>query len=340
MTAELYPDDHLGSLADKLSDPSNEKKWLINEIVKPQLPTIIDNIEKCHELLLSDVVFKMPMSNGVSKNQTAILRGILCRQRGNIVDFQAFVKFRQFHKGKAIELKMKTDAGKFKLLQIETICDCLTEMTDLLNELQGLDDAEAFTDMFGILLSKLSKAISSLENPPRRLLFPEDDNEAMKTMIENYKTICETTHHILSIELVLIRNEIMIEFRNLEKVTKKPWSKIDKATGQSFVDQIRHQLKSQRTVPIKSVMERAGVQIEEQSLLNSLISKLNTNDERVTIKEAQEFLNRCITFDGQVVMECERVSIRTSDPSLISVSSKLNSLANRLSTYYTNLKIV
>ncbi|AET39234.1 Rav2p Ecym_4157 [Eremothecium cymbalariae DBVPG len=340
MTAELYKDDYFASMEDQVTDSQVEKMWLIHEIVKPQLPNIIDNIEMCIELLLSDSVFKMPISNGVGDDSQPVVGGILSRQRGDIVDFQVLVKFPQFHRGKPVMYKMKSIDGRFRLNQIESICTYLREIGGLLDELQSLEDADLFIKKFGILLSRLTKAINILENPPRKLLFPDDNNEAVKTMFKDPQSLCESMHHLVSIELVLFKNEIMIEFRNLVKVTKRPWCRINKETGQSFVDQLRNNLKKQRHVPIKTVMEQEGVQIEQPSLVNSLISHLNTNGERTTLSEAQDFLNRCITFDGKVVMECEKVSIRTSDPILISVSSKLNGLANRLSTHYTNLKIV
>lgn len=339
MTAEVYLDDYLGALKVQVKDDNSEKRWLINEIVKPQLPNVIENIEKCLELLHSETVFKIPMSNGSEDDSKAMVRGILSRQQSNIVDFQALVKFPQFHKGKPIIYKMKGKEAHFKLLQLEEICRSLTTMKEILCHLQLLDDVEECVKMFGILLSKLTKAINMLENPPRHLLFPDNNNDAVKTMIQNPQVLCESTHHLVSIELVLFKNEVMIDFRNLLKVTKKPWNRIDEITGHSFVDNIRNQLRVQRNLSIKSVMKQVGLQIEEPSLMGSLMSRLNSNDERVTVAEAQEFLNRCVTFDGRVVMECERVSIRTSDPTLISVSSKLNGLATRLGTHYMNLKI-
>ena len=68
MTTELYPDDYFGGQDkfDPIIDHTNERRWLINEIIKPELPNIIDNVEKCLDMLHSDQIFKMPISNGTN----------------------------------------------------------------------------------------------------------------------------------------------------------------------------------------------------------------------------------------------------------------------------------
>ncbi|AGO13765.1 AaceriAGL104Cp [[Ashbya] aceris (nom. inval.)] len=339
MTTEIYEDDNFGSTKEPESEKGRELRWLVEEIVKPQLPSVIDNIETCLAQLVSEETFKMPISNGVSDDTQPMMRGTLSRKQGRIVDFQALVKFPQFHRGKTVMYKMKEQDGEFQLQQIESICTSLYKIVDLLDELQSLADTQQFVERFGELLVLLTRAISVLENPPRALLFPEDNNKAVKTMFHE-QTLCESTHHLVSIELVLFKNELMIEFRNLVKVTKRPWCQVNPETGTSFVDRLRQRLRTQRNVPIKTVMEEEGVQIEEPSLVTSLISHLNTNGERITLAGAQDLLNRCVTFDGRVVMECEKVTVRTSDPGLICVSAKLNALASRLSTHYTNLRVM
>lgn len=68
MTTELYPNDLFGGpdQYDFVKDLAAERFWLVNEIVKPELPNILDNVEKCLEMLHSDQVFKMPISSGVN----------------------------------------------------------------------------------------------------------------------------------------------------------------------------------------------------------------------------------------------------------------------------------
>ncbi|CAI5032143.1 ATV_HP_G0015020.mRNA.1.CDS.1 [Saccharomyces cerevisiae] len=67
MSVDLFPNDRFGAedKYDNFKDAVKECSWLIEEIVKPQLPNIIDNFSKCLEMLESDQIFKMPVSNGI-----------------------------------------------------------------------------------------------------------------------------------------------------------------------------------------------------------------------------------------------------------------------------------
>ena len=63
------------------------------------------------------------------------------------------------------------------------------------------------------------------------------------------------------------------------------------------------------------------------------------NTEATTLAEAQRFLSRCVTFDNKVVTELEKLAITTSDPSLISITSKLAALDGTISNHYINLTV-
>ncbi|SCW04101.1 LAFE_0H05952g1_1 [Lachancea fermentati] len=337
MTTELYPDDYFGG-RDKIPPNYNivERRWLIDEIIKPELPNIIDNVEKCLELLRSDQSFKMPISNGASNDvDTPSVRGIITRQRGFIIDFQAIVKFPQFHRGKAVMYKMDPDT-KFPLLQINSITANLSEALNLLDSLQVQQDTDKFILEMGKILGLLTRSINFLQNPPRELVFPENNNNAIKKMFSYPNELCESTHHLMSLELVIFRNEISIDFRNLAKITTRPWCDIDQETGKSFTDVVRDKLKTERGKKLVDILKEQGLNVEEPSLLRNFF---NTNPETTTLAQAQEILARCVTFDSKLVSECEKISITTSDPSLISISSKLNGLENCIGTYYTNLEL-
>lgn len=340
MTTELYPGDYFGGAEchDLAKEQILERKWLIDEIIKPELPNISDNVEKCLELLTSDQVFKMPISNGAANDtESPSIRGIITRQSGYIVDFQAVVKFPQFHRGKPVLYKMDT-GKKFPLLQINSIILNLRGILKLLDTLQQEEDDKEFVSSFSKVLQLLTQSINLLQNPPRELVFPDNNNYAIKKMFSMPYTLCESTHHFMSLELVLFKNEISIDFRNLTKVTKRPWCDIDENTGRSFADKTRDELKTQRGKSISEILQQQGLHIEEPTLINNILSNFST--ETTTLAHAQDFLARCITFDKKVVTECEKVLITTSDPSLISISSKLNGLENCVSNYYTNLKLV
>lgn len=341
MTTEVYPGDYFGG-PEKYEfdqDRSKEQSWLIEEIIKPELPNILDNVEKCLDMLHGDQIFKMPISSGASNDNVNApsVKGIVTRQGGYLLDFQAIVRFPEFHKGKQILLRMNTNK-KYPLSQIQCIESSLHEILESLEELQMVEENGKFIEKFGQVLNLLIQSMNLLQNPPRCLSFPDNDNFTMKEMFQDYSSICETSHHEMSLEIVLFKNELCVDFRNLIKVTKKPWCNIDEKTGKSFSDMIKDELTTDRSKNLASVLKENGVQIEQSTLINNIMMS-TFNTETTTLPQAQNFLNRCVTFNNKVVIECEKLAMTTSDPSLISITSKLSALENSVSNYYTNLKV-
>ncbi|EDO16576.1 hypothetical protein Kpol_1064p58 [Vanderwaltozyma polyspora DSM 70294] len=338
MTTKLYPNDYFGDKTqyDFEKDKEVEKKWIIEEIIKPELPNIIDNVEKCIEMLNANQVFKMPISSGGNDtSDKPSIKGVITRQAGYILDFQVILRFPEFHKGKQVVYRMNS-GSKFSLKQIHTLNDNLQALLVLLEELEMVKDTAKFNTKLEQGLTYLTKSINLLQNPSKELSFPGNNNLAMKEMFQDYQTLCESNSHLVSLELMLFKNEISIEFRNLLKVMKKPWNEIDPDTGKSITDQIKDKLKSDRGLNLANVLKDFGIQIEEPSIFNNIMMS-TFNTERTTLVQAQNYLNRCVTFDNKVVMECEKLVVTTSDPSLISLCSKLNSLENSIGNHYSNL---
>ncbi|SCU89409.1 LAME_0E03378g1_1 [Lachancea meyersii CBS 8951] len=337
MTTRLYPGDYFGEA--KPQDEEGERKWLINEIIKPELPNIIDNVDKCLELLTSDENFKMPISSGApSEPNSSYVRGILTRNRGFITDYRLIVKFKNFNRGRQSAFKMDT-SRPYPLKQIDTITENLTAVSDLLDVLQQCEDASRFVEDLVKVLDLLSKSINLLHFPPQGLLFPYNGNAVLNQLFANCEMPFQTAHHILNIDLVILRNEISMDFRNLKKITTRPWCDFDAKTGKTFTDKVRDKLKAQRGKKVSDVLQEEGLEIEEPSLLRNVFAHKNSHIS-TTLEEAQNVLARCVTFESGLVSECEKLSIATSDPSLISITSKLSALENCVSNYYTNLTLI
>lgn len=340
MTTELYPNDYFGGPDDydAAKDTVSERCWLIDEIIRPQLPNILDNVEKCLEMLQNDQVFKMPISSRLNDGGNGpSVKGIVTRRGRYLLDFKAIVKFPDFHKGKQILLRMNTGT-KFLLKQVQTIESKLADILRLLEELEMVADPEKFIEDLGKVLELLISSIGVLQNPPRDMSFPDNSNYPMKQMFQDSQLLCENAHYVIGLEIILLRNELCIDFRNLEKVVKKPWCHIDTRTGKSFSDNIKDQLTTDRSKNLDQILRENGVQIEQPTLINNLMMS-TFNTETTTLSQAQNYLNRCVTFDGKVVIECDKLTMTTSDPFLISITTKLNALENTVSNFYTNLKI-
>ncbi|CDO94069.1 unnamed protein product [Kluyveromyces dobzhanskii CBS 2104] len=352
MTAELYDDGTYKNAPTYEQSSLLQQTWLIKEIIKPELPNLMDHVEKCLTQLSSSEKFRMPLTNGnnVSINTTGVasqstsIKGTITRQAGFIVDFQAIIKLPNFNRGKPIVLKMDSDRT-FSLVQINTIIDNLSKVLHLFDELQQLSELHNlkiqnihnFHDKIGKILELLTQSITLLQNPPREIVFPHNNNSFLKDNFSESHEACESAHHLVSIELVLFKNEVCLDIRNMAKVVKKPWSEIDSNSGLSFADKVRDRLKQDRTVRIADILKDEGLQVEQTSVINNLISSLSVT-ERITLPQASDLMARCVTFDGRVVTESEKVSITTSDPTLISVSAKMNGLENKISNHFVNIQ--
>lgn len=370
MTTALYDDGTHENVLTSAESSVLQKKWLITEIIKPELPNLIDHVEKCLELLSSEERFVMPLSNGSNipngtnsnisspssssnsnssstnntTNSSTSIKGTITRQSGYIVDFHAVVKLPDFNKGRPIMLKMET-GKKYPLVQIQSIISNLARSLNLFDELQQIsesktlefDETQLFEKKIGKILELLTQSITLLQNPPRELIFPHNNNNFLKNNFGESYEACESTHHLVNMELVLFKNEVCLDIRNLTKVVKRPWCEVDPNTGLSFADKVRDRLKQDRNGRILEILKEHGLQVDDASVLNNLLSSFSVT-ERITLPQANNLLARCVTFDGRVVTECEKVSINTSDPTLISVSAKLTGLENKISNQYVNIQ--
>ena len=370
MTTALYDDGTHENVPTSAESSVLQKKWLITEIIKPELPNLIDHVEKCLELLSSEERFVMPLSNGSNipngtnsnisspssasnsnsssttntTNSSTSIKGTITRQSGYIVDFHAVVKLPDFNKGRPIMLKMET-GKKYPLVQIQSIISNLARSLNLFDELQQIsesktlefDETQLFEKKIGKILELLTQSITLLQNPPRELIFPHNNNNFLKNNFGESYEACESTHHLVNMELVLFKNEVCLDIRNLTKVVKRPWCEVDPNTGLSFADKVRDRLKQDRNGRILEILKEHGLQVDDASVLNNLLSSFSVT-ERITLPQANDLLARCVTFDGRVVTECEKVSINTSDPTLISVSAKLTGLENKISNQYVNIQ--
>lgn len=370
MTTALYDDGTHENVLTSAESSVLQKKWLITEIIKPELPNLIDHVEKCLELLSSEERFVMPLSNGSNipngtnsnisspssasnsnsssttntTNSSTSIKGTITRQSGYIVDFHAVVKLPDFNKGRPIMLKMET-GKKYPLVQIQSIISNLARSLNFFDELQQIsesktlefDETQLFEKKIGKILELLTQSITLLQNPPRELIFPHNNNNFLKNNFGESYEACESTHHLVNMELVLFKNEVCLDIRNLTKVVKRPWCEVDPNTGLSFADKVRDRLKQDRNGRILEILKEHGLQVDDASVLNNLLSSFSVT-ERITLPQANNLLARCVTFDGRVVTECEKVSINTSDPTLISVSAKLTGLENKISNQYVNIQ--
>ncbi|SMN20882.1 similar to Saccharomyces cerevisiae YDR202C RAV2 Subunit of RAVE [Maudiozyma saulgeensis] len=317
-----------------------ETLWLINEIIKPELPNISDNVSLCLQMLENDQVYKMPVSNGVKEGSSDVpwIKGVVSRKQEYITGFRVMVRFPDFQNGKVIALEMRPNF-KYLLTQFGSISNNLHKIISLLDDLETMTDIHQFIKIYKDIVQILDASINLLQAPPSKLTYPENNNEPMKQIFENYKENCDNSTNLIALDLILVKNELCIDFRNLNKVTKKPWCTVDPNTGKSFIDKIKDELMTARTKNVKLILEENGLTVEDSNFLNILLNSTFKPDTTTTLAEAQDYLRRGSTFDGSAVTESSKIMASTSDPILICVSSKLNGLKYSIDNHYENLKI-
>ncbi|SMN22786.1 similar to Saccharomyces cerevisiae YDR202C RAV2 Subunit of RAVE [Maudiozyma saulgeensis] len=328
-------------------DHINELRWLIKDIIKPDLPYIIDEVEYCLTVLNNNEISRMPITTGgfpCDPNAPQI-QGIITRQGPYILDIQFTIKFAHYKKGQLISFRGNSDLNatvtteKYELLQLQVTNKKLLEILKNLEDLEMINDDETFVQLFEKILSSLTQLINILQNPPNELNFPFDNNSILKHFYErSYNDLCESVHHLLSLEVALSGDKFILDFRNLDKVTKRPWCQIDPQDGKSLVDKIKEQQRRDRGKKLEDILVESNVIVEEASLLNNLMQS-TFNKESTTLQQAQFFISRCITFDGKVITELEKVSTSCSDQSLMNLTNKLNELEEKLGNHFNNLSI-
>ncbi|ODV60785.1 uncharacterized protein ASCRUDRAFT_76148, partial [Ascoidea rubescens DSM 1968] len=81
-----------------------------------------------------------------------------------------------------------------------------------------------------------------------------------------------------------------------------------------------------------------STQSNSESIFNKFFSSKYSNQHK--FEKELEYLNRNITFNNKVFWDLKQIEVKTSDPLLITVFVKLNSLENTLLNHYNNLKNV
>lgn len=350
MSIELYNSDLTrdNKSTHAKEDQRKELGWLIKDIIKPDLPYIIDNVEECIELLNSNEISRMPITTGALSTQpnSPQIEGIVTRQGLYILCIQFTAKFEQFHKGQVINFKEddNIDASKpvqkFLLLQLSIIKKGLSEILGDLEDLEMIDNDLQFVDAFSKIITSIIRLITVLQNPPNELNFPFDNNGILKHFYNiRYEDLCNSVHHLLSLEIVLSGDQLVLDFRNLDKVVRNPWCHIDPIDGTSIVDKIKEQQKHNRNMKLEDILTDNNIILEEPTMLNNIMQS-TFNKESTTIQQAQFHISRCVTFDNKVVTEQEKVSISCSDQELINLVTKLNNLEERVSNHFNNLSFI
>ncbi|CCH41627.1 Regulator of V-ATPase in vacuolar membrane protein 2 [Wickerhamomyces ciferrii] len=318
MTTEIFPKIPNNEIKQQEETvQKSEQKWLIEHIIKPELPKIIETLGHCLDVITSKDIIKLP----ISSNRTEQVKGIVSRSSSELIDLDIKLHLKTLNR--KIHLKLQSP---IELVQITKIIGMITELIGEIEILKQFDlnDINGFLDQLRKILKNLSDCNNTLNKPHESILFPQHGinlSETFDTLATGQNL--SQFQDKLTIDFFILNTEISIEFKSLEKITESPWNEID-SNGISHVDKLREGLKN-HTIKLNDILDRDKRKLGHVFGLN----KFSTND----------YLTRSITFNNSVVIEVEKLLIHCQDPNLISIGAKLNGLEHLTSKMFKNLEL-
>lgn len=369
MTTQVFSDKKLTDEQIEKAANMNKKRelaWLIKEIVRPRLPQIKEGLNSCLRQVSEDneSIFKLPLTS----HKSEMLKGTISRQNYKIVGLNISIRAKSFNGGTPYDLKLKTTK---KPILIRQLLDCHDRIYNAVSAIdKALEAPEVAPLVFLSYIERLSQHICAarlaLDKPNPAYIFPEYRTPSAKFEPEMPQQ--------MSLDFFVNNSELTADFQSLKHVTKKPWcTMLSRRDRLSFADHVRAQISKDRSKSVHQIIadeyqrlldwEKRRSGIEKTSHLNEAKSPgqntnsgtsfgstlksmfVSTGDISLStlLKSASKYLEQSITYvdnrnDPYVVHILEKCEMVTSDPILLSLSIKLDSLEKVVRRIHENLK--
>ncbi|RLV84974.1 Regulator of V-ATPase in vacuolar membrane protein 2 [Meyerozyma sp. JA9] len=356
----------------------SEIHWYVSSIIIPELPHVAEALQICSNLLKYNAPSVPdrsqhqergpPIKLPVSSTKSEAIKGIMTRDGDYITQLTVQLKEPHFNKvlnklvlRKPMVLKQVLTAR----LAIEEAYSVISDSSAFLCSPCSPHDAAhnhaQLSDTFRTLLSHLEVARNSLQIPSDpSLIFPL--NVAAASSFEP-----ELTPNI-AVDLYVTRAEVCIDLKHLHIVKEKPWSEIDPESGKSYVDNVRDEMRlpasTQSTVstastPVVPSQPLNMADIESRlhdinhsrsadnplnsagrpstpTILGNVLSHLSLKHRYDPI----DYVTKCVTYNNSVVMINKKIEVSSPDPVLVSVFTKLDSIAYLVGTFLENIDTI
>ncbi len=369
MTTQVLADEKLTAEQIEKAASMNKKRelaWLIKEIVRPRLPQIKEGLNSCLRQISEDneSVFKLPLTS----HKSEMLKGTISRQNYKIVGLNISIRAKSFNGGTPYDLKLKTEQ---KPILIRQLLDCHDRIYNAVSAIdKALEAPEVAPLVFLSYIERLALHInaakSALDKPNPAYIFPEYRTPSIHFEPEMPQQ--------MSLDFFVNNSELTADFQSLKHVTKKPWSIMLSLRDRiSFADHVRAQISKDRTKSVHQIIadeyqrlldwekRRSGTESESYSketgnpapnlnsgtsfgsALKSMFVSTGNVSLSTLLKSASKYLEQSITYvDNQnepyVVHILEKCEMVTSDPILLSLSIKLDSLEKVVCRIHENLR--
>lgn len=327
----------------KQQSRDKELHWLVELVVQPELPQLIEALQICSNLILynspqspdeSKHIEKGPaVTLPVSSAKLEAVKGILVRDGAHITKMSVAIKEKHFNRSvhhiklakpiilsQIMAAKKSIEQSMTLIVQAESIFD-----DNLLEQCQETHRVkhELLLDLFNSLLQELQVAKKSLQlTTDPDLVFP-----LHVTPSSHFDPPLSPN---IALDLYISQAEVCLDLKDLFIVTEKPWCEIDQETGKSYVDKVRDRMsegKSDETDHQKKDKDKEGV-------FSNVFGHLLLRPKY----DAQDYITRCITYNNQVVVVDRKLEVSSADPVLVSAFTKLDSVEYIVSSFMDNIK--
>ncbi|KAF8004917.1 hypothetical protein HF325_000374 [Metschnikowia pulcherrima] len=321
------------SLVEQIKHKSRDAElhWLVNRVITPELPHLVEALQICSNLLL----YNSPshpetdksaergpsITLAVSSGKSEDLKGILVRDGAYITKMNVQLKERHFtrvisriimkkpiHLPQIITAKMGIDAAVALIVQAMSVFD---------------DPAKSCENSHTILMSVFNDLLGELQRAKNSLQLPTDPKLVFPLhRLDPASFDPELPPHI-SLDIYISQAEVCVDLKDLRKVEEKPWCEIDNA-GKSYVDKVRDSMSAGKT--------DIDLHSKERGLLGGVFTHFTNK------YEPQDYITRCSTYNGNVVMVNKKIEVSSADPVLLSAFTKLDSVEHMVSCFLDNIK--
>lgn len=336
-----------------------ELHWFISSIISPEFPQIIETLQICSNLILynspqhpdSEKLIERgpPIILPLSSNKLETLKGIMTRDGAYITQLQVTIKDHYFNK--VIQrLKIKQPV---LLPQIITAKKAIDDAIELIRNATSWIDSECKDDNHTQLIRIFNDLLVQIQIAKTSLQLPTDPKLVFPINVIPPDTFEPELTKQIAVDLYINQAELCLDLKHLNCIHEKPWCEIDNK-GKSYVDNLREEMKlpnsgistpQNLTVPLTMtevekrlhhIDSEGRKKLENHGLFSNVISHLLLKQTYQPV----DYITKCITYNGMVVMLNKKIEVSSPDPVLLSSFTKLDSIEYLISSFIDNINCI
>ncbi|KAG7699484.1 hypothetical protein KL933_001169 [Ogataea haglerorum] len=208
------------------ADSAREQAWLIDEVIRPQLPNIKENLASCMAKISENNgdEFKFPLSSHNSET----LKGVISRSNFRVTGLSVSIRSKSI--GRALHLRLK-DNSTLILRQLLDCHDLIYNAINTISKIQTLQETQP-----AVLLKILSTLYGQIQLAKKSLLFPTEAYMFPRYRLP-YQLFEPELPENVALDLVISNSDLSIDLKVVKPITHRPWDLIiDVPNRVSFAD--------------------------------------------------------------------------------------------------------